>query len=326
MIGSTRHTLVTLPIRRTRSTPRGRNRREDPCTPLVPTGINSLGDLSPCWWAAAELRPWWVREVADMGVAYPSFRPLVRRRHRELWSVVASRSPGRHHVLVEPESDRERVERDQCGEFVLAWRGSITPFPSGMSFEEVQAIVADLDEDVPVRVLADGALAHYDECGGKHSPRPGLQLGQVPEGTFQIEIAHRRPPGCPIARSRWPRINRDHRRGPPPHLLNAIEALCILFPADGAWVWGVHGIRHYANYTVIWLAKHLVWVEARQRGISVDEAWPGSVVGHDPAQLRGVLGQRDPCRCGSGKVYGDCCWPGDALALDFETWRKGGQP
>jgi len=312
MIGSTR---PIQPTPHTRSTRRGPSHPVDLFPRLGLTGTASWDGLLPCWWAAAQLRPWWAQEVASMEVAYPSFRPLVRRRHQDLWRVVAaSASSARYDVLAAPESERERVERDECGELVLAWRGSITPFPTGMSFEEVQAILADLDEDLPVRILADGAVAHYEVCGGKHSPRPGLRLRRVLEGTFRIEIAYRRRPGCPIARSLWPRINRHHPSGPPPHLLNAIDALCILFPADGAWVWGVHGVRRYVDYTAIWLAKHLAWIEARERGVGVDEAWPGSFVGHDPFLLPRLLGPHEPCRCGSGKNYEDCCAESDAMA------------
>lgn len=277
------------------------------------TGAGSWDGLLPCWWADAALRHWWPQEVANMVVGYPLMKPSVRRRHRELTRIIAAAGPGRRsHELEGPESERERVEREQCGPLVLTWRGPLTPFSAGMPLEEVQAIVADLDEDRAVRVLADGALAHYEKCAGKHAPRPGLRLKRVLQGTFEVEIAYRRPPGCPISRTISPRINRHHTSGPPPHLLNAIEALCVLFPADGAWVWGLHGIRHYANYTAIWLAKHQAWIEARERGVGLDHAWPGSVVGHDPAQLQRLLRPRDPCRCGSGKAYGDCCSRTDA--------------
>jgi hypothetical protein len=253
-----------------------------------------------------------------MAVAYPSFRPVVRRRHRDFATLIASVGArgGNGEGMAGPETERERVEREQCGALVLTWRGVITPFPAGMPLEETQAIVADLDEDRQVRVMADGVLAHYERCGGKHQPRPEFRLGCVLHESFTIEIAYRRPPGCPIARSIYPRIDRHHPSGPPPHLLNTIDALCVLFHSDCAWMWGVHGARHYANYTAIWLTKHLAWVEARERGVGIEEAWPGSVVVHDPSELRRLLRPGDLCRCGSGKNYGDCCAEGDAIAQD----------
>jgi hypothetical protein len=180
-----------------------------------------------------------------------------------------------------------------------------------MSLEEIQAIISDLDEDRQVRVMAEGGLAHYDACGGTHRPRPALRLHRVLRGSFTIEVAYRKAPGCPIARSLSPRIDRHHPSGPPPHLLNTIDALCVVFPADGAWVWGIHGARHYANYVAIWLAKHLAWIDARERGISLESAWPGSAVGHEPHELDRLLGPDDICRCGSGKVYKGCCRPSD---------------
>src|SRR5438034_986778 len=126
-----------------------------------------------------------------MAVGYPAFTSVVRRRHRELSRVVAGIERG-HDGVVGLESPRERVEREQCGEFALTWRGPISPFPAGMSFEEIQAIIADLDEDRPVRVMTDGVLAHYEGCGGTHVPRPGLRLGHTLYGAFLVEIAYRR--------------------------------------------------------------------------------------------------------------------------------------
>jgi hypothetical protein len=129
-----------------------------------------------------------------------------------------------------------------------------------------------------------------------------------------VEITYRRPPGCPIARSLSPRIDALHPLGPPPHLFNDIDALCVLFAADGYWVSGTHGARQYANFTSIWLAKHLAWVEARERGVEHDDAWPGSVAGHDPFDLQLMLSPGDSCRCGSGKPYGACCAANDEKA------------
>jgi hypothetical protein len=264
-----------------------------------------LNDLPRCWWGAAEVSSWRGREVENMATAYPSFRSIVRRRYGDFLHVLDPRGA---------ETGREQVEREQCGEFVLTWRGGITPFPPGMPLAEIQAIVADLAEDRPVRILADGALAHYEHCGGTHQPRREFQLARPLSGAFMVEIAYRRPPGCPIARSLSPRIDLNHPLGPPPHLLNTIGALCVLFPADGSWVSDAHGARQYANFTAIWLAKHLAWEEARERGVGLEQAWPGSVVGHDPFELPRFLNLNDLCRCGSGRAYGVCCAAGDRQA------------
>jgi len=274
-----------------------------------------MADLPLSWWATMQERPWWEREVTAMRLAYPSFKSAVRRRHRDPMTVFAAVASGRaYDAGEEAQTPRERVECNQCGEFVMAWQGTITPFPDGMSLEEIQALVVDLDEDRPVRVMVDGALAHYERCGGKHFPRPGLRLGRPLTGSFEIEIAYRRPPGFPIARSLRPRIDWHHPSGPPPHLLNDIDALCVLFPADGAWTWPVHGVREYANYTAIWLGKHLAWVEARERGVGIEDAWPGSVVGHELSEISRLLDPTDLCRCGSGKTYGRCCAARDRAA------------
>jgi hypothetical protein len=257
-----------------------------------------------------------------MRAGYPGFRPVVRRRHRELGRVVTEPGVDGSHASSQWEVERERVEREQCGELVLAWRGVIVPFPVGMSLKEIQAIISDLDEDRPVRVMADGGLAHYEACGGTHRPRPGLRLHRVLDGAFTIEIVYRKAPGCPIARSLSPRIDRHHPSGPPPHLLNTIDALCVVFPADGAWVWGVHGARHYANYVAIWLAKHLAWIEARERGIGIEAAWSGSAVGHESDEVARLLGPGDLCRCGSRKLYRACCRPSDhAPEKERQEWR-----
>lgn len=298
----------TRPIRSIR---RGPNRPAELSIrlgPMEPGEVDDMADLSLNAWETARLTPWWEREVTAMDSGYPSFTSIVRRRHRDPQRIIDTVALGRDCIAQEqPQTPREAVERDQCGEFVLAWKGTITPFREGMSLDGIQAIVADLDEDRRVRVMADGTLAHYEECGGTHVPRPEFRLERPLAGSFRIEIAYRRPPGCPIARSLEPRINWYHPSGHPPHLLNDIDALCVLFPADGAWVWPRDGAREYANFTAIWLAKHLVWVEARARGVGIEEAWPGSAVGHEPSEMPRFLGPKDPCRCGSGRGYGDCC-------------------
>lgn len=246
---------------------------------------------------------------------YPSFRVVDRFRHQALPRIVAALCAGerRREVLeTYPEDDRERVEREQCGDLIRTWRGSIVPFAPDASPEEIVKIVIDLDEDRPVRVLANGTLAHFEDCGGRHRVRPELRSERRLGGSFAIEIAYRVPPGHPIVRSLRPRITREaFPGGPPPHLLNNLEALCILFPADRFWTWERHGAREYANYTAIWLAKHLAWVEARERGIPVEVAWPGAFVGHEPWEVAALIGPKDPCRCGSGRAYGTCCRPRD---------------
>src|SRR5712691_2111673 len=227
-------------IVRTRLTRRIRSTRHGPSRPVDRfrhpglTAVGRLKGLLPCWWAAAELRPWWAQEVANMAVAYPSFGPLVRHRHRDFARLIASARArtSNGEGMAGPETVRERVEREECGGLVITWRGVITPFLAGMPFGETQAIVADLDEDRQVRVMADGVLAHYEGCGGRHQPRPQFRLGRALHESFRIEIAYRRPPGCPIARSIWPRIDRHHPSGPPPHLLNTIDAVCVVFSAD----------------------------------------------------------------------------------------------
>jgi len=274
-------------------------------------------DLLRCWWGVAELGPWWAWEVENMAVAYPSFRSVVRRRYQHPLRVLGENGP---------EIAREQVEREQCGEYVRTWRGAITPFPIEMPLAETQAIVADLAEDRDVRVLANGALAHYEDCGGTHQPHREFQLARPLRGVFMVEIAYRRPPGVPIARSLSPRIDQHHPLGPPPHLLNTIDALCVVFPADRTWVGEVDGARQYANFTAIWLAKHLVWEEARERGVGLEEAWPGSVVGHDPFELPRLLDSHDPCRCGSGSVYGLCCARGDKHARKLASRGRGRLP
>jgi len=262
-------------------------------------------NLPRCWWAAAELTPWLAWEAEDMAIGYPSFRSIVRRRHQDFRRMLGASGP---------ETGREQVEREHCGEFVRTWLGSITPFPADMPLADVQAIVADLAEDRPVRVMADGALAHDEHCGGTHQPAREFRLARPLYGVFTVEIAYRRPPGCPIARSISPRIDRHHPLGPPPHLLNSIDAFCVLFPTDRCWVSGLHGARQYANFTAIWLAKHLAWEEARERGVGLEEAWPGTVASHDPFELLRLIDASDPCRCGSGKQYGACCAAGDKEA------------
>lgn len=281
------------------------------------------------WWEAADHRDWTGWEVEAMKIGYPSFRRIIRRRYADPrrflgWNIPQSTFCGFLDRLgcrfVEglgwelPETFRERVEREECGEWVLAWRGKITPFPADMALPEIQMIVSDLSEGRPVRVDLDGTLRHYPQCGGTHRPAPQHRLQRRLRGTFSVELAHRIPPGLPIVRSLSPAVTASHPLGKPPHLLNGIEALCVIFPPDRAWVAGRDSARDFLNFSAMWFAKHLAWEESRERGVGVDAAWPGPFASHDPFELATVMQGDHPCRCGSPKLYRDCCAEGDEQA------------
>lgn len=210
------------------------------------------------------------------------------------------------------ESEFERLERQLCGELVRTWRGTMQPFAAGHPHEENEAIIADLDADLPVGVSLGGFLTHLPTCARVHRLRRELRDLPDLEERYSVEIAYRFPPAHPIMRSLDPEIvEARFPDDPPPHLLVPVRGLCVLFPSDQRWSWEKHGAREYADYTAIWLAKHTVWLATRKRLGQGNGIWVGEAVPHGAQAMVARLRPDDECHCGSARPYGSCCRRGD---------------
>lgn len=200
-------------------------------------------------------------------------------------------------------------DRERCGPVVRTWRGMIQPFGEANDASEVEHILADLAADRIVYVTCEGLLRHDPDCHGDHGLHEDLRPGRRLDDQYRVEIAYRTPPGHPIVRSLQPEITKKvfpDATDQPPHLLQPLDALCILFPPNREWSWEVHTAREYVDFTSIWLAKHTLWMEMRERLGPGRGRWIGSAVSHDPAEVLRVVRPQDPCPCGSARRYGVC--------------------
>lgn len=250
----------------------------------------------------------WAQEARLLNDRYPGFRFTPR--------------PPRLDLIAAQATSTSRVETMECDNPVRAWRGTIQPFAQDASDDEVRSIIADLAADRDVGIGLDGTLAHLPTCSARHELRCELTPGRRLTEAYTIEMACRTPPGLPLVRAIapliWPEANIILDDGHPivyepfrpPHLQWRERALCVTFPPDRGWEWGDGVLADFLDQTALWLAKHTVWSETRERLGAGNGLWIGRATTHD--EFAGLdrfneLDPRDRCHCGSAKPYGKCC-------------------
>lgn len=246
---------------------------------------------------------------------YPGF--MFRPRARRLDVIARNATPS------------SVVETMECDNPVKAWRGTIQPFASDPSAKEVAWIIADLVANRDVDVRLNGTLGHLPSCAGSHDLPPDLIPGRRLTEAYTIEMTCRIPPGLPVVRAIAPLICPeasvlDAEGHPmiqepfrPPHLQWREQALCITFPPDRGWEWGEGVLLYVLDQSAIWLAKHTVWSESRERLGSGNGIWIGSATTHDEFAFVDRLAEldaQDPCHCSRPASYDACCRPKEAVS------------
>ena len=246
----------------------------------------------------------WEREASRLLKYYPAFREVRRPPFSDTLS-----------LKYRPSFAVERTEHLECESPVRTWIGKIQPFGSA-SMDETLKIIADLSSESPVSIPVAGQLRHLRHCTREvHDLPTELRPARLLTESFTVEVICRRPPATPIVRGIAPLIVRDafgiQEPCVPPHLLQQLGALCVISPSDGTWNWERgDGLLEFLDHTAIWLAKHAVWMESRERLGSARGVWPGAFEPHDEFAAIGRLCQTAAdalCRCGSAKAYAACC-------------------
>jgi hypothetical protein len=259
----------------------------------------------------AQMDKRWAQEARLLKDRYPGFRFTPR--------------PPRLDLIALRATSTSVVEKTECDNPVRAWRGSIQPFVPDATHDEVRCLIADLAGDRDVGVRLNGTLAHLPGCSAPHDLPPELIPSRQLAEAYTIEMACRRPPGLPLVRSIapmiWPEANVlvddhpiVHEPFRPPHLQWREGALCVTFPPDRGWEWGDGVLADFLDQTALWLAKHTVWSETRERLGPGNGIWVGRATTHDEFAVLDRLDDLDPrhrCHCGSAKPYGECCRTGE---------------
>lgn len=147
---------------------------------------------------------------------------------------------------------------------VRAWTGRIQPFPDGKEFAGVMHHFATKQT---VGVEKRGGLYHPTSCKTSHNF--SHHFSQSMTTGFEIlalEFAGSRHPRVyavspEISRRRYP--NHPHLRDDQQVIVSGkpLQALCTYLASDGVRQRGEMELVHTLDYTSMFLAKHLLWVD-----------------------------------------------------------------
>ncbi len=227
------------------------------------------------------MRGFWEHEARRVLEAYPTFESRAR--------------------LPRPRLDP--YEATRCGAFVRTWYGIMQPFRPELDPREMLAIIADLYDDGDILVSA-GSLRHDTRCSRAHGLDPALVPQRAVTDMFEVELAYCVPPARPVVRSMRPFLSL--RQYPDmPHPIAPLNSLCISYAPTDAWSIERDGAVLYLDWTAIYLAKHALWREARERNGAGRAAWPGTAMSYDPGEELKAP-PTAPCSCGSERRYDRC--------------------
>jgi hypothetical protein len=105
-----------------------------------------------------------------------------------------------------------------------------------------------------------------------------------------------------------------------PHPIAPLNSLCISYAPTDAWGLERDGALLYLDWTAIYLAKHALWLETRERNGKGGAVWPGSSMSYDPDEELKAPSTAS-CSCGSGRRYGTCHRTIDERNVDLK--RRG---
>lgn len=246
-----------------------------------------------------------------------------RRRVEEVhrWLTLTERSPLQYGTV-----DRAGVyhcrfdEYLECGRRVVGWQGRMRPFGASLTEDEIWRLIADLDAPTQPRIgiYKDGSLGHLEDCGVDHAAlREDVRRALTPlpllDDAFLVEIVYRKAPAYPLVRALEPRITVVEYPDMP-HLLTDVGALCVAFPPDIRWTLDGIGVSVFADDAVTFLTRHVLWRHLRGK---VSQPWLGVYASHRAGDLLQTP-PTDPCPCGSGRRFRDCCTAKIRRAADLE--------
>lgn len=189
----------------------------------------------------------------------------------------------------------------------VAWEGVLQPF---QDTKELGLILDDLENEADVSICG-GTLIHDRKCARTHATPSYLARVKHAQARYRVRAVAYPDSRHPRAFVESPHISKLNFPSHP-HL-NGDGSACSYFPSAGLLPWDGHTLRVLLDFTAIWLAKHIIWVDT---GAENSGKWIGQHVGHSIPELLCTVPESRECPCGSGKPYGTCCQP------DHMMWKR----
>lgn len=187
----------------------------------------------------------------------------------------------------------------------VAWNGWIQPI---YNLENLEWILADLDQDRRVRILQDGQIVHDPNCNRNHQHLPWIKNLKRPDQAFKVKITYsggKKHPRCYVLEPDIPKSKRKHMFGD--------GAICAYSPQKNLWSAEIHTVVEFTDYAAIWLFKWNVWNQTGN--------WLGKETSHNKIALYNSIDSSAQCWCGSGDKYSECHRIQDKFEIDKELLR-----
>lgn len=185
------------------------------------------------------------------------------------------------------------------------WKGYLHPLYPGC---DVSLLAAHLKQSLPVIVNSRGALLPtQDVLPLQIESRDELYI------PYLVELVYGEPPTTPKVYVLYPKIDRTifplhpHMYANQHPLGNVKDAVCSFAPQDGEWNWETSTASKLLEWTSVWLANHILWVQI--------EDWLGPQASHETLDLYTSISDNSPCHCGSNTLYKNCHKPYDKQKL-----------
>ena len=206
---------------------------------------------------------------------------------------------------------------------------SINPLPPK---NEIEAVLSDLYQDVGCNIK-DGKIRHSDTCEKKEHLIPKRVadcISLLKDDNFKIAISVKEdaPPfNQPLAICLNPFISYfeypDHMHINAPTFRNGNlyvpESICYNKDPSVLGTDSKERIQKAIGMIVIWMFRHQVWLATRECYGMSKGIWVGKHTPYfdNPSEYFLLLNPLGKCRCGSMKLYKDCC-----MAKDASEYRK----
>ncbi|MBK5262459.1 MAG: hypothetical protein JJE17_07810 [Peptostreptococcaceae bacterium] len=223
---------------------------------------------------------------------------------------------------------------------------SINPLPPE---DEIQKVISDIQDNLKYNI-ENGHIRHLETCNKKSHPidrKINSCISLLKEDNFKIAICMKEEASSlnqPLAISLDPLISLieypDHMHVNAPLFPSSLGTIGLHLPESICYnkeqnLLGIESedrILAAMGMIVMWAFKQQIWLATREKYGMGNGIWIGTHTPYfeKPGTYFLLLNPFDKCRCGSNKLYKDCCLLEDAKAYrnerpndkDKHDWEK----